>query len=121
MSVQVANINLAAATVGAAFSIPIGQSAPPPTIQQQMRPQDYEDRGSLLYVMNESGCVFTCLWEASGQTFTLTAGAWRPLPVPAGETQLLLMISYIIPGAQISALLADLYLPGEPFDPAEIG
>lgn len=117
MSIQVANIDLSAATVGTAGSIPIGQATPPPTIAQQMRPMQNQEGGPSLFVWNESGCGLTCLWPDSRETFTLPAGQWRLLHIPPAETQLNYLVSYIIPNAPVSLLLADLYVPGEPIDP----
>jgi hypothetical protein len=116
MSTQIANISLVGAVVGVTTgTIPLGRSIPPPTIAQQMRPQ--QTAGSTLFVWNESGCGLSCLFPLSGESFTLPAGQWRQLQVPPGEESLLYVVSYILPNAPISLLLADLYLPGEPIDP----
>lgn len=115
MSIQVASINLSTAIVGTAGTIPLSQATPPPTLQQQMRPLQAE--GPNLFVWNESGCGLTCLWPLSRETFTLPAGQWRLLKVPPGEEQLFYQVTYVIPNANVSLLLADLYHPGEPLDP----
>lgn len=118
MSTQVAAINLGGAAVGTAGSIPLGQVTPPPTLSQQMRPNDYT--GSTLFIWNESGAGLTCLWPNSRETFTLPAGQWRPLKIPPDEEQLHYLVTYVIPNAPVSLLLADLYLPGEQIDPLGI-
>lgn len=115
MSIQVAAINLGSAVVGTAGSIQFGQALPPPTLSQQM--QHANVTGSNLFVWNESGCGLTCLWPTTGETFTIPAGQWRLLYVPPGETQLHWVVTYIIPNAPVSLLLADLYRAGEPLDP----
>lgn len=114
MSIQVANINLSAAVVGTAGSIPIGQSTPPPTLAQQMRPT--AEAGPTLMVWNESGCGLTCTFPLTRETFTIPAGQWRQLSVPPAETQLLYQVIYVLPNAPVSLLLADLYVPGEQLD-----
>lgn len=114
MSVQVANISLASAVIGTTGTIPLSQVTPPPTIAQQMRPQ--AERGPNLFVWNESGCGLTCLFPLTRATFTIPAGGWRQVAVPPGEESLSYVVTYVIPNAPVSSLLADLYQIGEELD-----
>lgn len=110
MSIQVANQDLSTAVVGTKGTIQLG-AIPPPTIGDQMRP--HAAQYAVLYIMNESACGLTCTFPVTGETFTVAAGAWKEIAVPANETQLNYQVIYLLTGPIVSRLLADLYLPGE--------
>lgn len=116
MSVQIANINTSAFIVGTTGTLSWGRNLPPPTIQQQMRPQ--AGGGPTIVLYNESGCLFTINLPVSGESFTLPAGRWAAIPMPPNEVSLNYTVSAIPPaGATLyNNLLADYYNPGEPVD-----
>lgn len=117
MSVQVANINLSAAVAGNAGQVvSLGTLLPPPTIQQQMRPQDNKNLATLL-LFNESGCLLQIVLPESRQTKTLPAGRWLELQIPPHETAVNYLVLGVAGGAPFSNLLADYFAPGEPVDP----
>lgn len=111
MSIQLAPVDLSTAVVGTAGSVALGQAMPPPTIGQQMRPT--ATVGATLVLFNESGAGLRCTFPSSGESFTVPGGGWRQVAVPPGETQLSYAVQYVLPGANVSLFLVDLYLPGE--------
>lgn len=113
MSQQVAAINLSAAVIGTTGAISWQSAAVPPTIRQQMLPQQ---TGAALLVWNDSGCILRCVYPTTLESFTLTAGAWRELHPPAGEIVINYTVTAIFPNATVSFLLADYFAPGEPVD-----
>jgi hypothetical protein len=116
MSVQVANVNLNAATVGTVGTlVSFAQLLPPPTLAQQMRPQDHADKVAHLLIFNETGCLLTIALPESRQTKTLPAGRWLNLPVPPHEVAVTYLVTAVATGV-FSSLLADFYWPGEPVE-----
>ncbi len=116
MSIQVANINLSAATVGQVGQVvSFKNMLPPPTIHQQMRPQDHAETVAHLLIFNETGCLLTLSMPESRQTKTVPAGRWVVMPIPPHETE----VDYLVVGVAtglFSNLLADYFGPGEPVD-----
>lgn len=116
MSIQIADISLAAAVVGTTGTITWDKIAPPPTLLQQMRPLDTS--GPTIALFNESQCKLLITLPTTGQSFTLPAGRWVPIPVPANERSLTYVVTQIAPGtALFTQLSADYFRPGEPVHP----
>ena len=113
MSVQVANIDFSSAVVGQTGRIVnLSQLLPPPTIAQQMRPQD-NTQVAHLSMFNESGALLTILLPDTLQTKTLPAGRWLILPIPPNETEVDYQIVALAAGAPFHNLLVDYFYPGE--------
>lgn len=113
MSIQVANIDFSSAVVGQTGRIVnLQQLLPPPTISQQMRPQD-NTAVAHLSIFNESGALLTILLPDTLQTKTLPAGRWLILPIPPNETEVDYQIVALAQGAPFHNLLADYFYPGE--------
>ena len=67
-----------------------------------------------LYIHNDSGCGLGMTLKDSGKSFNLPAGAWVPVPIGPGESELDYIVKYVLPNAPVNLLMIAYYAPGEP-------
>lgn len=115
MSIDLGTINLATATVGQTGTIPLQQAGYVPATSAS-------NEKAHVRVHNDSGCELRCLTEQEKHAFYIPAGAWPLIEVLPDETGIDYTVIGIIPNAQLSLLMATLYMPGESIDdPGSLG
>lgn len=67
-----------------------------------------------LYFHNDSGCGLGMTLKNTGQSFNLPAGAWVPIPIGPGESEVDYVVKYVLPNPPVSTLMITYYGPGEP-------
>lgn len=111
MSFMLPDVDLSTAMVGSQGRIPLqtmgvgagGVSANPSLVKNP----------PTLYIHNDSGCGLGMTLKDSGTSFNLPAGAWVPVPIGAGESELDYVVKYILPNAPVNLLMIAYYAPGE--------
>lgn len=105
MSIQLPTIDLSNATIGAKFTVDLSGVALPGHPSQG-------GQGTVL-LFNESGAGLQCSFIGGGGGFFLPAGAWTPIPVPPGASQINCTVTYLMPNSQVAVLAATYYNPNE--------
>src|SRR5260221_2936103 len=106
MSIQVANVNQSGATVGQVGQlVNLKPMLPPPTLAQQMRPNDNADSQAHLVIFNETGCLLTLFLPESKQSKTVPSGRWWELPVPPHETAVNYLVLAVAANPLFNSLL----------------
>ena len=72
------------------------------------------NKPATLYFHNDSGCGLGMTLKDSGNQFNLPAGAWVPIPIGPGESEVDYIVKYVLPNPPVSTLMIAYYAPGEP-------
>lgn len=112
MSILLPTVSLSGATVGTTGSVsfsPVQVSANPRLIATP----------PTVHIYNESGCGLQLFFQIAGNSTFVPAGGWLPVQLSPGESGFTYKVSYVLPNAPISQLLAVYYDPSE--TPPSIG
>lgn len=106
MSIRLAPIDLTGAVVGTTAQIDFTQFVKVSGFNPALPAQ--------ISLLNESGCGVNVVFQASGNTTYLPAGAWGTFPLAQNDGTIAITVTYVLPGPPVSVLNAVYYAPGEP-------
>lgn len=72
------------------------------------------DNPAYIYFFNDSGVGFQMRFLQSGKGFDLPAGAWLPVSILPGNTQIGYSVLYTLNNPPVNKLMMTYYAPGEP-------
>lgn len=114
MSIKVANISLTSATVGQQLAAISWAQFVPGRSQAVM--DDSPGAYGYLRLINESGCGLDLDFNGGSGSRFAKAGGEPLFELRGDDTSVMATVNYVIPGQQVSTLVALYYRPGEPVD-----